>query len=239
LVVAERISGSVIEAGESTAALTQLRAWLAQEGFGQNDRLPPERVLCQTLGLTRTELRKALAALEVEGKLWRHVGKGTFLGARPNHELDRLGAIASSTNPAEMMRARLVFEPAIAAEAAVFAVAPDFDAMGECLESSRRAETWREYEKWDNRLHEAIARAAHNPVVDTVYETINAVRRAVVWGRLRAAPVRPPADHHSFADHERIVEAIRERDPAEASRTMRRHLASVQDHLLGNREAAE
>ena len=121
----------------------------------------------------------------------------------------------------------------------MFAVSQDFDAMAACLDSSRRAETWREYEKWDNRLHEVIASAAHNPVVDAVYETINAVRRAVVWGRLRAAPVRPPADHHSFADHERIVEAIRERDTAQASRAMRRHLASVQDHLLGSREAAE
>lgn len=133
----------------------------------------------------------------------------------------------------------MIFEPAIAAEAAVFAVAQDFDAMAECLRGSRRAETWREYEKWDNRLHETIATAAHNPVVDAVYGTISTVRRAVVWGRLRVAPVRPPVDHHSFADHEHIVEAIRERDQAEASRAMRRHLASVQEHLLGSREAAE
>lgn len=229
----------MIDVNDSNAALTQLRAWLAREGLGPKDRLPPERVLCQTLGVTRAELRKALAALEIEGKLWRHVGKGTFLGARPNHELDRLGEIANATNPAEMMRARMVFEPAIAAEAAMFAVAQDFDAMVECLDCSRRAETWREYEKWDNRLHAVIASAAHNPVVDAVHELINAVRRAVAWGRLRAAPVRPPADHHSFADHEAIVDAIRERDAAEASRAMRRHLASVQDHLLGNREAAE
>jgi DNA-binding FadR family transcriptional regulator len=231
--------GLMVGDGENSAALTQFKAWLAKEGLGQDDRLPPERVLCQKLGLTRNELRKVFATLESEGKIWRHVGKGTFLGARPKEEMDRLGLIASSTNPAEMMRARMIFEPAIAAEAAMFAVAQDFDALAECIDNSRQAETWREYEKWDNRLHETIARAARNPVVEAVYETISNVRRAVVWGRLRATPVRPPPDHHSFADHDRIVEAIRERDQAEAGRAMRRHLASVQHHLLGGREAAE
>ena len=61
-------------------ALIQLRAWLAQRDLPEDGRLPPERELIEILGVTRGELRKALAALENNGELWRHVGKGTFRG---------------------------------------------------------------------------------------------------------------------------------------------------------------
>ena len=83
--------------------LTQLRAFLAQAPLSVDSRLPPERKLCQQLGVSRGELRKALATLEAEGQLWRHVGKGTFIGARPAESLADLSTATSRTNPAEVM----------------------------------------------------------------------------------------------------------------------------------------
>ena len=92
---------------------------------GQSDtgRLPPERQLSEALGISRTELRKALGVLEAEGQIWRHVGKGTFFGARPIDNFSDVSALARRTNPAEMMRARLVIEPEIARAAALTATA--------------------------------------------------------------------------------------------------------------------
>ena len=64
----------------ANGALVQLRAYIAQGGFAVDDRLPPERVLCETLGVTRSGLRRAFAVLESEGSVRRHVGRGTFIG---------------------------------------------------------------------------------------------------------------------------------------------------------------
>ena len=61
----------------------QLRQFVQENGFNHNDRLPPERALCLQFGVMRGELRKALAELESDGLIWRHVGRGTFIGARP------------------------------------------------------------------------------------------------------------------------------------------------------------
>jgi len=224
---------------DGQGALTQLRAYLAQQDLPTNARLPPERELGEMLGVPRGELRKALAILEQDGEVWRHVGKGTFLGSRPAEEISTVATIAHQTNPREVMQARLAIEPQIAGEAALNATAEDIAELRLCLRGSESATTWRQYENWDNRLHRTVAEAAHNTVLLALFDTLNAVRRAVVWGRLRVDFDRPPMDHHSFCEHRSLVEAIAERDVKATTAAMRVHLVSVQNHLLETRAAAE
>jgi len=227
------------EAGDGRGALTQLRAYLAQSDLPGNAKLPPERELVEILGVSRGDLRKALAVLESEGELWRHVGKGTFVGARPIDELSTVAAISGKTNPAEVMRTRLLIEPVIAREAALNATAEDIAEMRKCLRGAREARTWRFYENWDNRLHRTIAQATHNVLMLAMFDTLNTVRRAVVWGRLRPAGDRPEPNHHSFAQHDALVGAIEDRDLRTAEFAMRTHLIDVARNLLEISEAAE
>lgn len=224
---------------DDISALVQLRAYLAQQGFAPNAKLPPERELCGILGVRRGEVRKALAVLEREGGLWRHVGKGTFVGARPRAPIAPLEQVVDLTNPWEVVRARLVIEPEIAREATLHATAEDIKRMRASMRRSRESTSWREYENWDNQLHRTIAEACRNGTLLYLFDTLNAIRRAVVWGRLRAGPDCPPADHHSFAEHERIVAAIEERDRQAAPQAMREHLRSVEHHLFATPLAAE
>ena len=226
------------EAGDGRGALTQLRAYLAQSDLPGNAKLPPERELVEILGVSRGDLRKALAVLESEGELWRHVGKGTFVGARPIDELSTVAAISGKTNPAEVMRTRLLIEPVIAREAALNATAEDIAEMRNCLKG-REARTWRFYENWDNRLHRTIAQSTHNVLMLAMFDTLNTVRRAVVWGRLRPAGDRPEPNHHSFAQHDALVSAIEDRDLRTAEFAMRTHLIDVARNLLEVSEAAE
>jgi DNA-binding FadR family transcriptional regulator len=223
----------------SHAALVQLRAYLAQRDLPPDSRLPPERELCEILGVSRGDVRKALAVLETEGQVWRHVGKGTFIGSGPIDEVVHVADIAARTNPADLMRTRLILEPELAREAALHANLDDVAAMRDCMARTRAAETWRQYENFDNLLHRQIAQATRNTVLLGLFDALNSIRRAVVWGRLRPEPERPPADHHSFAEHERLVDAIEDRDLAGAATAMRVHLQSVARHLIPLREAAE
>jgi DNA-binding FadR family transcriptional regulator len=228
-----------MEAGGGHAALVQLRAYLAQRDLPPDSRLPPERELCESLGVSRGDLRKALAVLEGEGQLWRHVGKGTFVGSGPLEESVAIAEISGRTNPADLMRARLIVEPEIAREAALHATPDDVAAMRQSLVQTRAAATWRQYENLDNLLHRQIAQASRNTVLLGLFDVLNAIRRAVVWGRLRTEPARPPANHHSFGEHDRIVDAIEIRDLRAAATAMRMHLESVERRLIPVREAAE
>ena len=216
----------------SDTALLELRTMLSEIDVTANSRLPPERDLARRLGVQRPALRKALAVLESEGQIWRHVGKGTFVGSRPSIAQGDVTAIARLTNPGEVMRTRILLEPEVAAMAALNATPAHVAEMRTCLARSRAGATWRQYEAWDTRLHRVIAEATQNYLLLALLDTLTAVRRAVTWGRLRTDRERPKPTHHSFAEHDEIVAAIEERDRERARDAMRRHLETVERNLL-------
>lgn len=215
------------------APLQRLRSYIADADLTVNSRLPPERALCDTLGVTRTQLRSALSVLEKEGTIWRHVGRGTFIGNRALESAVDVSAIAHRTNPLEVMNARLMLEPEIARLAALNATPARVAAMRSMARRARNASSWRQYETADNALHRLFADSTQNGLVVGLLDTLNAVRRQVTWGRLREQPTRPPPDHHSFVEHDKIIAAIEERDTECAARAMRTHLLSVERRLRG------
>ena len=209
-------------------ALQSVRAFIAEGGFGPGDRLPAERQLVETLGITRATLRRAFDALEREGLIWRHVGKGTFVagGTAPSDAVPRL---ARQTTPFKMMRARLTVEPALAREAAMNASGEALVRMELAIERARAAPSWRDYE----RFHRSVAEAADNLALLAIFDQLNAIRRAVAWGTVTRATARPAPDHPSFAEHRAIADAIAGRSPDAAGQAMRAHLKSVERRLFG------
>ena len=228
-----------IEHTERDSAVTALRAFITQGGYAPGDRLPPERELIGSLSMTRNTLRKALDAMEREGAIWRHVGKGTFVaqpsvqgtGAAPAS--GTIADLSRQLGPARVMRARLCIEPSIAREAAINASDEAITRIRHARDRAAEAETWDEYEARDDKMHRAVAEAADNLLLLTLFDQLNQVRRAVAWNIVIRQTARPPRGHSSFAEHDRIVDAIEARNPAAAHEAMRKHLASVSARLFG------
>jgi DNA-binding FadR family transcriptional regulator len=210
----------------------RLKAFLADSNLELNSRLPPERTLSRQLGVSRSLLRKALAELEAEGQIWRHVGRGTFIGSQPPESANGIDYISSHTTPRELMETRILIEPGLTRLAASHATNADIRGIEHCIRKTKSAVDWRVYEIWDNNLHRTIAAAAHNTCLMALFDTLNTVKRAVVWARPREVPLARKLDHQSFSDHDAIFSAIIERDPARAEAAMRRHLESVRDRLM-------
>lgn len=209
----------------------RIKEYVAAGGFNHNDRLPPERELSLRFGVTRGELRKALAELEGDGLIWRHVGRGTFIGARPVLNLADVAYLGELASPAQVIAARLAIEPELARLAAIYGTRSDFDEINACSARCRAATDWRSYEAWDNNLHYAVAKATHNKLLVYLFDILNVVRRSTVWGQLRSTRL-PPRDHTSFAEHDAICAAIAARDAGGASQRMRDHLNSVRERVL-------
>jgi DNA-binding FadR family transcriptional regulator len=220
----------LVECGE--ADLEQaLRDFIERGGYAHNARLPTERTLAAEFGVTRAALRKALDALEAAGLIWRHVGRGTFVGARPVPNLGDVSWLVQAVSPPQVMDARIAVEPELARLAARHAAARQIDGLRVAARRCRAAPDWRGYEAMDNQFHLEVARAAQNKLLLHLFETLNVVRRSIVWGQKRTTP-RPPETHFSFAQHDRIVEAVATRDEAAAAAEMRAHLQAVRAHVL-------
>lgn len=214
-------------------ALDRLRILLEETTGRGETRLPPEPRLSEELGVTRGRLRTLLRQLEQEGAIWRHVGKGTFIGPR---EVPDSPAISASFSVGDIFDARIAFEPQLAAAAAVNATSEDIAAMDACLAEMNSPVSFSHWKRLDERLHREIAKAAHNVLMLTLYDTLRAQTKVTLDRRLEhvfSSEAGPKADTDN--QHQLLVDAIREHDPASAEAAMRCHLRSVRDKLFGLR----
>jgi DNA-binding FadR family transcriptional regulator len=185
------------------------------------------------LGLSRSALREALEVLEAQGRVWRHVGQGTFIGSRPAPKPAALSQIASRTSPTEVLETRLLLEPLLARMAALRATEAEIEQMERLLEKSEAARDAKTWELWDGRLHRAVAEAAHNGLLLSIFDAFNAMRRQAKWRALRQKALTP-ARHAAYCAHHRAyVAAIAARDSMKAEALMRKHIEAVRDGLLG------
>jgi DNA-binding GntR family transcriptional regulator len=83
------------EATPTSASLARqaLHRALKEQQWLAGEKLPPERELCETLGVKRMSLRQALLALENEGAIFRIDRKGWFV-AQPRFIYDPLGYVS-------------------------------------------------------------------------------------------------------------------------------------------------
>ncbi|NIX76185.1 FadR/GntR family transcriptional regulator [Microvirga terricola] len=218
----------------SDFALRQLRALLDSRAAGDDKQLPPERALALQLSVGRRTLRRALDVLEAEGRLWRHQGKGTFLGPRPARADTSVEELSSRTNPLEVMEARLGIEPMLARLAALRASNGDIERLEHLAHKTgtSAATDTDNRELWDGAFHRAIAEAAGNSLLFAFMDMINQIRQDPTWRRLREQ-ARSPAGERTYVHyHHRIVAAIAARDGRGAEQAMREHLEAVRESLV-------
>jgi DNA-binding FadR family transcriptional regulator len=207
-------------------AAYQLEAYLRESGLMPGDQLLPERQLTTLLGVSRRALREALGEMELRGRLWRGVGQGTFIGARPA-TAGRPEPRAQASTPLAIMEARLTLEPALAALAAMKATVEDVAAIDRAAGRGAETRDQGSWGLWDGAFHGAIACACHNTLLLAAFRAVEASRAMTDWGRLRAAITTAPMRQASALEHQAISAAIAARDAAAAQRAMHAHLQSV------------
>jgi len=209
----------------------RLRKFLQQHNTTEQIRLPPERALAERLGVTRNRLRGVLRRMAAEGEIWRHVGKGTFLGGRPIEAAPRNGVGMVLTSPREVMDARLIFEPLLARLAAFNATSADVREMQLCVDKMAGGPAWPVWASWDGRLHRAIAKASGNALLLAMFDTLQTYRNREVF-RMLDRPFQ--GTEMACRDHTAVVKAIRERDPVRAEAAMRKHILSLRHAIFGD-----
>lgn len=213
--------------------LGRLRTLLEETLDKGETRLPPEPRLSETLAVSRGRLRTLLKKLEDEGAIWRHVGKGTFIGTR---QLIETPQVATSFSVDDILQARTLLEPQLAAQAAVHATPEDLEVMQACLEEMRSAGSMLVWKRLDERLHRLIAQASHNMLLLLLYDTLRAQMKVTLDRRIdQVFGSEPGPKEDTDSQHGVVVQAIADHDPVAAENLMREHLLSLRTKLFGLR----
>jgi GntR family transcriptional regulator, transcriptional repressor for pyruvate dehydrogenase complex len=191
-------------------------------------RLPAERELAVMFGVSRSSLRQALKVLEIMGVIAQRVGDGTYLNtaapsilAEPLEFLILLDGLSFH----ELMEARLIVEPELAARAAARATPEEIAELRQVLsemEENRRDHA--AFTEYDLLFHQTIFRVAGNRVCSLMFTVIHQSLERLI--HLTSQLVEPG---HTLKLHRRIFAAIRRRDAEEARRRMKEHLEDARE----------
>ena len=188
-------------------------------------KLPTERVLAKRLRVPRSVERKALLPLEIEGRVARQVGRGTFVSN--GHGEERVVATNPiDTSPAEVLDACPTCDPHMTELAVATATAADLGAIEQCLQPLLHTTTIAEYGERDAAFHQAIANATHNALLIEIARTIGRARARTNWGELTLYDGTPQ-------DHQGILEALIKRSGRLAYERTKAHLLHARRSLIG------
>ena len=195
--------------------------------FPVGSRLPSERDLAERLKVSRSSVREALIALEVEGVVEVRVGAGVTVLARPNASV--LGEPQVAPGPFDLIRARWIIESECAALAATHATELHLERMRQAVLDMRRYESHGpEGIAADQSFHQCIAEASGNSALLLVVQQLWEQRTGPLYMRLESHFTGQSIWAQAFAEHELLLDAVVSRDPEAARNAMRLHMKNAE-----------
>ena len=203
--------------------------------FKPGDKLPSERELAESFGVSRSAIREALKLLAERGLVKPRMGQGTFVcDPGVDNVISSLTVASRLRNgtTAHIDEARLLLEVPIAGLSAERATPADMEKMeaaigimDKTLKTLQDPESLREFVEADLDFHIALAAATQNPFIlilsNSIVDILHQDRLLKDQPTLRTSrSVR--LEGHQY--HKQILECVRRGDPDGAMTAMRKHL---------------
>jgi GntR family transcriptional repressor for pyruvate dehydrogenase complex len=212
----------------------QIRQLIRQGQLKPGDRLPNERELCESFGVSRITVREGLRILETAGLVEIRVGSrgGAFVTVPTGNQVgDGLSDLftLSVISAAEVTELRQVIETGIVPLVCARVTDADLDDLDKICVRSREALNASDYSMTLSAdFHERVAAATHNPALAMLVESF---RGPILMSLREAQHSDPEMVGLGIREHEQFVSAIRDRDVPGATRIMRDHLKRTADRL--------
>jgi GntR family transcriptional regulator, transcriptional repressor for pyruvate dehydrogenase complex len=211
----------------SEVIVEQVRQLMRQGQLKPGDRLPAERDLCEYFGVSRVTVREAMRMLESSGLVEIRVGArgGAFVttptGDRVGDGLADLLTL-SVISAADVTEVRLILELGVVPLVCERATEEDLSALDEiCDRSARALKDGRYTMELSAEFHARVAQAARNPAIAMLAESF---RGPILMSLEQAKASGPGMAEVGTQEHQRFVDAVRDRDVATAISIMRKHL---------------
>lgn len=201
--------------------------------FAAGTRLPSEHELAEQYGVSRNVVREALKRLKEHGLVVIRTGSGTYVSQPTTEPVSQalrrlLRHNSESFSVTHFYEVRRMLEPETARLAAQRASEEEIAHIQSALRSmERHRDNSVAWTNADLDFHLAIASAAHNPLITSLLEPLTDSLRKVI----AAGHIDPAGTEAGLEAHRRILKAIQEKAPAEASQAMLDHMLDSQQRL--------
>lgn len=213
----------------------QIAAIIRKGELAVGDRLPPERDLSVKLGVSRPTVREAMIALELAGFVDVRTGAGTYVvSSGPAHYSVVRALAAAGPGPIELIDARLMIEPQVAAAAARSIGPAQLEELHALVGAMAKAGTSDEHRRCDRDFHVLIGQATGNGVIAATVDELWSNMFTPIFERLgRITGLISEIETDTLDQHRAIVAAIAAGDQHGAETAMRAHLEIVRQVLAG------
>jgi len=196
-------------------------------------RLPSERSLASSLGVSRGTLRQTLVRLELDGILDIKPGSGVFVTADGlSRAYARPTPHSADVPPLDIIKARRIVEGEAALHAALNASDGDLVRISNLLtDFSAGPRRYDLRHPSDRDFHIAIAEASGNRAVARLVVELWEMQRGKLYQRLEDHFSTAPMRDLAVEDHRKIIEALLKRDAQGARQAMHDHLDRIHLNL--------
>ena len=213
-----------MEAKRLSQTIAERMRFLIRSGdLAVGERLPPERELCDSFGVSRTALREALRILEANGLVQIKVGAaGGAIVTTPSFGTVGAGISdllsMSALSAANVTEARRIIELGIVPVVCERATEEDVTELFALCDSAADRRAAGDYSISDSfGFHLRLAQATHNPAIAMLFQSFH----EPILSSLSEA------DHtgvQGVDEHRKVVEAISQHDAEKALAAMSQHL---------------
>jgi len=203
------------------------------------DVLPREELLSKQMEVSRTALREALKVLSAKGLVESRPKVGTRVrDPRFWHQLDadvlawRCASMPTDDFVEKLTEMREIVEPAAAAAAAKRCSAAQLKRLDTAYNAMAVARSLDEWTKADLTFHETVLEATNNELMVSLFSVVESSLDTFLVLSARTAK----NFNYSLPLHQKVLEAIRRRQPQAARRAMQNIIADSRENLaLGKR----
>jgi len=226
------LGGSITSTTAVAEVARRLLDYFTSDAIEPGDRLPPERQLAASMGVGRSAIREALAALELLGVVTVRPGSGTYLRGRASELLPQTlswGMLIGPPKTRELIDVRHGLEVQAARQAASSISVESLEVLtGHLGEMESNKSNFDRFVAADMKFHQAIAVAANNSLLDDMLQSIRSLIRVWVERALN------DTEHAQLtcSEHRAVLIALSTRDADRAASAMSVHMDSAAARLM-------
>lgn len=202
--------------------------------LANGNKLPSEAELSSQFGVSRTVIREALRTVSAKGLISIEKGRGIFVKAlsadtvsNPLHQY--LKFKIEHNYALDVIHARQIIEPSIAAFAALHRTAEDMQKLNSNIERLKNySGELAGLASLDMEFHLLIARASQNQVMPLILDPIHRLMPEI---KKSVYATNDHAQESAIEWHSKIVHEIVKGDANGAREMMNKHLAIAEEHI--------